>query len=148
MYMKGKIFVLVVLVAAVLFVGGCLGSSVQKPAPAGKACDTNSECMMESFLGCNTAYGNLNPDPQNSFYYQVIGTEGENCKVYLQMLKAKDVPEFMNGLDAICKVKPADLAQKIEAQGAGMDISRMDCQGPLYDAAKTVQSLGNAAKGQ
>jgi hypothetical protein len=146
--MKGIVLVLAVLLASVFLVGGCFGPTVQKPAPAGKACDLNNECLMGSFIGCEIAYGTLNPDAQTSFYLQIIGPEGENCKVYLQMLKAKDVPQFMYGLDAICKIKPAELVQQMQTQGAGMDITKMDCQGPLFDAAKTAKALGSAGKGQ
>jgi len=146
--MKGKIFAIAVLLAIVLIVSGCFGPTVQKPVPNGKACDTNGECLLASFMTCEAAYGTFTPDPQNSFYFQVIGTDGNNCKVYLQMQKAKDVPQFMNGLDAICKVAPADLVQKMQTQGVGMDITQMDCYGALYEAAKTAKTLANAGKAQ
>ena len=144
--MKGIALVALAAIAALLLVGGCFGPTVQKPAPEGKLCDYNTDCAVAAFLGCEKSHGNIQSDPNTQLYYQVIGMEGQNCKVYIQLIKAKDIPEFMYGMDAICKVAPTELAQKFTS-GATIDVSKMDCTGPLYEAAKTAQSLqGTPAK--
>jgi hypothetical protein len=139
--MRGIVFVALAAIAALLLAGGCFAPAIQKPAPEGKNCDYNNDCFVKSFLECGKAHGTLAPDENSSFYFQVMGNEGNKCKVYIQLLKAAGVPEFMNGMDAICKMSPAELAQQTQNKGAGMDISKMDCQGPLYEAIKAAQSL-------
>ena len=139
--MKTKVLFLALLaLSAAIILSGCFGPTVQKPAPEGKLCDYNMDCAAESFFSCDKSYGNIQPDPDSEMYYQVIGTEGDKCNVYIQLKKAKDVPEFMYGMDAICKVTPAELAEKF-VSGGNIDISKMNCTGPLYEAAKAAQAL-------
>ena len=134
---------MVAAVLALFLVVGCFGPTVQKPAPQGKLCDYNVECAAESFLSCDKSYGTLTPDTNTSFYFQVIGPEETNCSVYVQLIKATGIPDFMSGLDAICIVTPMELAQKF-GTGANIDISEMNCTGPLYEAAKAAQALQGA----
>jgi len=137
--MKRSFVLVAVSIIAFTLLFGCFSPTVQKPEPKGTNCNENNNCFAENFLDCKEAYGNLSPDQNTLLYIQIIGTESNKCEVYLQLLKAPSLPDFLSGLDAICKVTPEELAQLQE----NPDISNADCQGPLYDAMKTIQQFQN-----
>jgi len=130
--MKKTIIILALLLCTTLFLSGCF-TTIPRPEQEGKMC-ADDICFVEAFFNCEKAFGETTQEG-NQAYIQIQGKEGEKCIVYIEMLKAEGVPEFLKGLNAICKVTEADIPKITDQQ-----IDQLDCTGPLYDALKAVKS--------
>ena len=131
--MKEIIFLLVLLVSA-LFLFGC--TTIEKPVAQGIEC-SDDVCFATNFLSCESAFGEMIPDGENTFYGQILGEEDDKCKVYIEVVEAKNSPVPINGLNAICKATPEELAKLTDIS----QVTTLDCYGPLFEAIKAYSAL-------
>jgi hypothetical protein len=128
--------VFLVLLIIMIFVSGCLGPGIVVPEKEGVDCENNMLCIVENFLSCKKAFGTI-IEKDNETFIQIIEPVEEKCEVYIKIEKSNDLPEILYGLDMRCKLSIIELASMQE-----MDITKMDCEGPLYDTTITAKNLG------
>ena len=132
--MRKSIVLLFLLVLASFILLGC--TTIEKPQAKGVECNDDA-CFATNFLTCESAFGELTPDGENTFYGQIIGEEDDKCKVYIEVVEAKTSPVPITGLNAICKVAPEELAKLTDIS----QVITLDCYGPLFEAIKAYTSL-------
>jgi hypothetical protein len=125
----------ILLILISLFLLGCTNISV--PEKNGANCDFNEDCLIENFIVCEKAYGRINADQNSEIYFQITGEKEEKCEVYIQLNKSSAVPEFFNGLNANC-ILGFDEFMILRNE---MNIDKLNCQGPLYEAALQISAL-------
>ena len=99
---------------------------------------TDSGCLFEKFeLGCEKSYGDVQLDEQEMLVYLEVAGEKENgqCILNARLLDANGTASYAIGLEATCLVAP----EEVEAIQENFNLNEMNCEGPLYEAAKLAQ---------
>ena len=137
------ILVLVIGVAAAVVMsplGGLITSTVaSKVAPAvqahGTGCGEDIECVTTLAKECEVGNSEFSEDGIEGLM-QIIAKEERGCKVYIRIDKHPDIPEVLGSLDATCWFAPDEVD---DLDPATIDVATLDCEGPLYEAAKTTK---------
>jgi len=97
---------------------------------------TDPTCLFENFaLGCKESYGKVPIEEEEMLVYlEVAGEEKGKCILNVRLLDANGPAAYGKGLEATCKIAPEEVATIQE----NFNLNEMNCEGPLYEAAKLV----------
>ena len=66
---------------------------------------------------------------------EIAGKKEEKCVMNIRLEDANGPAAFAKGLDATCLIAPED----VNGIEENFDMDAMNCEGPLYEAAKLAQ---------
>jgi len=95
------------------------------------------ECFQTNFLAeCNPSFGEQTTnDGTMTLYVEIAGKENGKCRTNIRLISAEGEAKVAEGLEASCLLTE----DEIMALETNADISTLDCEGQLYEAAKLVQ---------
>jgi len=95
------------------------------------------ECFQTNFLNeCNPSFGDQTTDDGKiTLYVEVAGKENGKCRTNIRLISGEGEAKMAEGLEASCLLTE----EEIMALEINPDISTLDCEGQLYEAAKLVQ---------
>ena len=95
------------------------------------------ECFQTNFLEeCNPSFGEqTTEDGTMTLYVEIAGKEEGKCRTNIRLISAEGEAKMAEGLEASCLLTE----EEIMALESNPNISTLDCEGQLYEAAKLVQ---------
>ena len=95
------------------------------------------ECFQTNFLEeCNPSFGEqTTEDGTMTLYVEIAGKEEGKCRTNIRLISAEGDAKVAEGLEASCLLTE----EEIMALESNPNISTLNCEGQLYEAAKLVQ---------
>ena len=143
----GGAVVAIILVAAIAVLispaGGIIISTVVSNAggrvePSGKVCGEDIDCVRQLAETCTVGNSVFSKEGIDGFM-QIQGQEERGCKVHIRIDKHPEMPAEMISMGmntATCWFATADIET---LDPSTIDVSELDCEGPLYETVKATK---------
>lgn len=101
---------------------------------SGIGCGEDVDCVKNLATKCEVGNSQFDEDGIEGIM-QILAKEERGCKVYIRIDKHPDIPPIIGSLDSTCWFAPKDIPN---LDPATINIGELDCEGPLFEATKTM----------